>query len=658
MSLRQRGQRPSEATNEGGYYASSSIQQNQQKAPSSYSSSNNAGHQTPQQQPRRPSAPARRPSPPSAVGYNRSVSASGAYAMNNNVHQQPRVLPTSPSASTIYNAAYNNNAATSVPQPMMMQSRSKSYPINTAPPPYNHQNSSGSNANQPSTIHFDGSGGYGNGQGAVAAGGGITTNNTGYGSYTNLTAGNPNNASFNSSNSNVSSPSSHSANPYQTKSNSTGLSIKHILLSLLALTLLTLTGTSIYYRKVFKAIELEVDAAREAIKQREKRKDSRQGGRFGRVRSKLQNINSPRFNKRDNNNNNSNKEGNEEEKRQLMKAIENLQSEIKDNQARFTDLTNIHSSQTTMHDALSTKKQELLKALDHTKHQLEDGEENMEKYKAMVDGLEEVEVYMKKREGALWNRIDVLEGKIGTESWREAIEWFGPGPHRVEITLEYPKAIDPTTDPSTWPRTRNKLLLEMAPIDLLPHAVNLFLQQVHHQLWDGCSITNNAHHIFQLGPSYDNEEHKDRTQYDRFHDMGLDKVSFQEYSEQYTHGQWTVGMAGRPGGPDFYINKIDNSLIHGPGGQTNKHDLHNEADPCFGTIVMEGEGGGKQILDEISLIPTNPERGFEIKYPVVIVGAKVLAPMENPADGWREIKSGEKLVQDEIMPLPDVPHGV
>jgi len=600
--------------------------------------------------------------------------------MNNNVHQQQRVIPISPSAPSVYNAnaAYNNNAATSVnvPQPMMMQSRSKSYPINMAPPhPYNHQNSSGSNANanQPSANHFDGSGGYGNvsvsGQGAVAAGGGIaitsnTISNTGYGRSYNNAAGNPNTKTFNSSNSNVSSSSSHSANPYQTKSNTTGLSIKHILLSLLSLTLLTLTGTSVYYRKVFKAIELEVDAAREAIKQRDKRNDSRQGGRFGqRKPSKLQekkrNININRFNRRDdNNNNNSHKEGNEEEKRQLMKAIQNIQSEIKDNQAHFTDLTNIHSSQTTVYDALSTKRQELLKALDHAKHQLEDARESMEKYKAMVDGLEEVEAYMNKREGALWNRIDVLEGKIGSESRREAAEWFGPGPHRVEFTLEYPKVIDPTTDPSTWPRTRNKLLLEMAPIGILPHAVNLFLQQVHHQLWDGCSFTNNARHIFQLGPSYDNEGHKDHSQYDRFHDMGLDKVSFQEYSEQYTHRQWTVGMAGRPGGPEFYINKIDNSLIHGPGGQTNKHDLHNEADPCFGTIVMEGEGGGKQILDEIGLIPTNPERGFEIKYPVVIVGAKVLAPMENPADGWREIKSGEKWGNDEFMPLPQVPHGV
>lgn len=550
----------------------------------------------------------------------------------------------------------------------MMQSQT-SYP-NTASPA---SGSYGINVNQHSVgglqaraIHFDGStAGYGNGQGASVAGAGGAVNPvTRYGSYNNLNAGgNPNITSFNSTNSlpnNVSSASSHSANPYQKKSGS-GLSIKHILISLLVLPLLTLTGTSIYYRNIFKSIKLEVDAAREeATKRKEKHKKSRQEGRPGQGRNKETKRN---IQKKQRKIINSNKEGNTEEKRQLEKAIEQLQSEIKTNQAHFNDLNNLHNSHTAMHSTLVSKKQDLSKALDHTENLLEDAKEEMDKYKAMVDGLEDTEIYMKKREGALWSRIDVLEGKIGQESWREAIEWFGPGPHVVEITLEYPKVIDPNADPSTWPRVRNKLHIEMAPLDLMPHAVNFFLQQVHHQLWDGCSFATNAKHIFQLGPSYDAED-KDAADtggdphYDRFHEVGLDKISYQEYSEQYPHGKWTVGMAGRPGGPDFYINKIDNSMIHGPGGQTNRHDLHNEADPCFGKIVMEGEGGGKRILDEIGLIPTDPGRNFEIKYPVVIIGAKVLAPKENPLDGWREIKSGEKLVQDEIMPLPKVPHGV
>lgn len=243
---------------------------------------------------------------------------------------------------------------------------------------------------------------------------------------------------------------------------------------------------------------------------------------------------------------------------------------------------------------------------------------------------------------------------------------FGSGPHKVEIELEYPQVTDPNADPSTWKRIRNTLTIEMAPLDLMPHTVNLFLQQVHHQLWDGCSVRNNPKHIFQLGPSYNEDEHPDEIgepHFDHFYQRGLDKVAYQEYNARWPHVQWSVGLAGRPGGPDLYINKIDNTMIHGPGGQTNKDDLHNEADPCFGKVVMEsndeGVVSGKQILDDIDKIPTDGERGWEIKYPVVIIGAKVLAPKENPKDGWRVIPPGKKLdQQDAIMPLPEVPHGV
>ena len=56
------------------------------------------------------------------------------------------------------------------------------------------------------------------------------------------------------------------------------------------------------------------------------------------------------------------------------------------------------------------------------------------------------------------------------------------------------------------------------------------------------------------------------------------------------------------------MNKLDNTLIHGPGGQANKQDLHNKADPCFGKVVE-----GFDALEEIELIPTDPDREFAIK---------------------------------------------
>jgi hypothetical protein len=43
---------------------------------------------------------------------------------------------------------------------------------------------------------------------------------------------------------------------------------------------------------------------------------------------------------------------------------------------------------------------------------------------------------------------------------------------------------------------------------------------------------------------------------DRFVKSGLDSVLFQEYSEKFPHVKYTLGYAGRPGGPDFYISTL------------------------------------------------------------------------------------------------------
>lgn len=44
-------------------------------------------------------------------------------------------------------------------------------------------------------------------------------------------------------------------------------------------------------------------------------------------------------------------------------------------------------------------------------------------------------------------------------------------------------------------------------------------------------------------------------------------------------------MAGRPGGPDFYISTIDNTKNHGPGSQNKDAKLLDEADNCFAMLI-------------------------------------------------------------------------
>ena len=201
---------------------------------------------------------------------------------------------------------------------------------------------------------------------------------------------------------------------------------------------------------------------------------------------------------------------------------------------------------------------------------------------------------------------------------------FGPGPHKVEIQIEYPQ-VSQDAPPENWPRVRKSLFIEMAPLDIMPHSVNLFLQQVHHELWDGCTLIKNAHHKMEWGPTMNSDNARSGGKFNNFLEIGLDKVSYQEYSDQYPHVQWTVGFSGRPGGPNFYINKYDNSLIHGPGGQAHHgHDLHNEADPCFGKIVE-----GMEVIDDISLIPIDVENEYSPLHAVMITRASILSQNRN-----------------------------
>lgn len=195
--------------------------------------------------------------------------------------------------------------------------------------------------------------------------------------------------------------------------------------------------------------------------------------------------------------------------------------------------------------------------------------------------------------------------------------------------------------------------MEMAPLEMMPHTINLFLRQVHRGLWDGTYVTMNARHVMQFGPRYDDDAASypldgDST-FDTFHRAGLDRVSYQEYNPDYPHELYTIGMAGRPSGPDIYINRLDNTIAHGPGGQMNDGEMHNEADPCFGRLV-NGNRPFTEILDTMDQVPiTSVDRYPEAR--IRIKSANVL--LRGDDDRWFLLESGRKWNEnDRIMPLP------
>jgi cyclophilin family peptidyl-prolyl cis-trans isomerase len=146
------------------------------------------------------------------------------------------------------------------------------------------------------------------------------------------------------------------------------------------------------------------------------------------------------------------------------------------------------------------------------------------------------------------------------------------------------------------------IVLEMAPMDFMPHSVHLFLELVSHQVWNNTVFWHQADipHLVAATPinhSTGVSRKKDLQQ------MRLAGVSFLEHSKSYPHEKYTVGFSRH--GPDFYINTMDNSKTHGPGGQAH-YELDDEADPCFAKVV-EGHDVVDTLLS-LSLAEANNKR--------------------------------------------------
>ena len=172
-------------------------------------------------------------------------------------------------------------------------------------------------------------------------------------------------------------------------------------------------------------------------------------------------------------------------------------------------------------------------------------------------------------------KADKLKQQVQTLSKQEAIEKYGDHVHRVELELAFPDRRDGPT----------RLVMELAPLHLMPHSVHFFLEMVSAGLLDGCSFILNALHVLKAAPlPYDGSSAANKAR--AFTRMGLESVAFKEYAPEYPHEQYTVGFAA-DGSPSFYINTEDNSEIH-------------LGDPCFGKIV---EG-----FDTVKRLEASPTR--------------------------------------------------
>lgn len=170
----------------------------------------------------------------------------------------------------------------------------------------------------------------------------------------------------------------------------------------------------------------------------------------------------------------------------------------------------------------------------------------------------------KLREGSA--QVGSLQKHLQEVSRRDAIQKFGSGVIRVGIELEFPD----TEKSKLGIGAPNTMVFEMAPLDLMPHSVYMFLEMVDAGLFDGCSFILNAMHVIKAAPlPYDGSSASQKVK--AFTKLGLETVAFREYSPDYPHEQYTVGFAA-DGSPSFFINTDDNSDEH-------------VGDPCFAKVV-------------------------------------------------------------------------
>ena len=171
--------------------------------------------------------------------------------------------------------------------------------------------------------------------------------------------------------------------------------------------------------------------------------------------------------------------------------------------------------------------------------------------------------------------------------------------YRIKMQLEFQPSI-----PDFAVKGKDGIIvIEMAPIDLIPVSVYTFLEVA--RTWKSGSFHRNAGHVLQAQV-----------------DCGITKsLPFQEYSPLFPHAKGTTGYCGRPSGPCFYVSIQDNTRNHGPGSQQ-KHNPY-EADANFGRVV---EG----MDDVVPRIHTTPQREWlDKKNEIFIRTMTILVPADD-----------------------------
>lgn len=217
--------------------------------------------------------------------------------------------------------------------------------------------------------------------------------------------------------------------------------------------------------------------------------------------------------------------------------------------------------------------------------------EHLEEKNTAVSEMNRLHETIKDANGAIEN----LQKHIQDTSRQDALQKYGSGVIRVELQLSFPGKADGGPDTS--------MILEMASLDEMPHAVYMFLEMVDRKLYDGCSFILYAMDIIKAAP-LPSDGTSTASKVKAFTRAGLDTVAFREYSPKYPHEKWTVGFA-MDGSPSFFLNTNDNTEVH-------------HGDPCFAKIVS-----GFETVERLKSAPTRKD-GMWYKKRIGLKRARIL----------------------------------
>lgn len=193
-------------------------------------------------------------------------------------------------------------------------------------------------------------------------------------------------------------------------------------------------------------------------------------------------------------------------------------------------------------------------------------------------------------------------------------------PYRIKLDLEFQSTI-PDFDTKGKDGT---IVIELAPIALIPYSVYNFLEIA--RTWKNGAFHRNAGHVLQAIARSDVKQ----------------SMPFQEYSKEYPHKKYTVGYAGRPSGPEFYISIQNNAQAHGPGSQQ-QHNPY-EADCIIGTVIQGVEDG---TVDRIHTMPGKEFLSDKKKW-VLIRRMHILVPKGDGSDDeYVEFRSSPAVIPDD-----------